>query len=310
MHRAGTAAIAVLVICCGGSDSDDKTAKVTNRAPLIESVVIHPSSPTRPDALSAAVRAQDPDRDPLELEVVWYRNGAAHPGGGEQSTKPFSFDKGDRVHAVARVSDGNEQVTRRSEGVVIQNSAPQVTGLRLTPDTALGSDSIRALAQGTDVDGDELEYRYRWYVGGAQLGTEGPELPPNTLKRDDQVYVEAAAFDGTDLGPWVQSDALRIGNSAPAITTQPGYTLDSDGFYQYAVNARDPDGDAPLRYELIEAPPGMSVDPASGVVRWNVPRDAAGRYTIELSVSDPYGASTLQRYSLDLSWGAPPADTR
>ncbi len=309
MLRVGAAVIATLCICCGGGDSADSNAPAENRPPVIESVAILPAAPSTADSLSLVARAQDPDRDGVELEVVWYRNGARYPNDGRHSVKPFSFDRGDRIHAVAHASDGKDRVSRRTDTIVIGNSVPQVTSIRLVPETALATDAIRALVEATDIDGDPIEYRYRWYVGDESLDVPGPELPELSAIRDDRVSLEVAGFDGTDLGPWARSDALRIGNSAPAITTQPAYTLNSEGAYQYAVNASDPDGDAPLKYELIDSPAGMRVDPASGVVTWMVPRDANGTYSIELSVSDPHGARTLQRYSLDLSWGSDPADT-
>ncbi len=309
MSRVGTAAIAILCICCGSSDSTDSAAPSENRPPQIESIAVLPVAPTIEDGLSLAARVQDPDLDSVALDVQWYRNGAPHQNASRQSTKPFSFEKGDRIYAIAVANDGQETVSRRSPEVVIENSPPQVTSLRLSPETALAIDTIRVIAQATDVDGDPIEYRYRWYIDGERLDTEGSELPPGLAKRENRVSVEVAAFDGTDQGPWIASAALRIGNSAPSITTQPAYALNSDGVYDYAVNALDPDGDRPLTYELLQAPSGMRVDSASGIVTWAVPRDANGAFSIELSVSDPYGARTLQRYSLDLSWGTSPAAT-
>ena len=309
MSRVGTAAIAILCIHCGSSDSTDSAAPSENRPPLIESIAILPVAPTIEDGLSLAARVQDPDLDSVALDVQWYRNGAPHQNASRQSTKPFAFEKGDRIYAIAVANDGQETVSRRSPEVVIENSPPQVTSLRLSPETALAIDTIRVIAQATDVDGDPIEYRYRWYIDGERLDAEGSELPPELAKRENRVSVEVAAFDGTDQGPWIASAALRIGNSAPSITTQPAYALNSDGVYEYAVNALDPDGDRPLTYELLQAPSGMRVDSASGIVTWAVPRDANGAFSIELSVSDPYGARTLQRYSLDLSWGTSPAAT-
>jgi hypothetical protein len=309
MSRVGAAIIAILCICCGGGDSADSAAPSENRPPQIESIAILPAAPTTADSLSLASRVQDPDLDSVVLDVQWYQNGALYHNASRQSTKPFSFKKGDRIYAIAVANDGRETVSRRSPEVVIENSPPQVTSLRLSPETALAIDPIRVIVQATDVDGDPTEYRYRWYLDGERLATEGSELPAEIAKRENRVSVEVAAFDGTDQGPWISSAALRIGNSAPSITTQPAYALNSDGVYEYAVNAVDPDGDRPLTYELLQSPPGMRVGSASGIVTWAVPRDANGAFSIELSVSDPYGARTLQRYSLDLSWGTSPAAT-
>ncbi len=307
MSRTGAAVVATLCICCGGDDSPDVTVAAENRPPRIDTASLLPRDPAASDSLSLAVRVQDPDRDDVSLEVAWYRNGGLHHRGVAQSLKPFSFVKGDRVYVVVQASDGIDSTSRSSEEVLIGNTAPQITSLGLSPETALADDVIRANVGATDIDGDEMEYRYRWYVDDSRIDAKGAELPPRTARRANRVSVEVAGFDGTELGRWVRSDALLVGNSAPGITTQPTYTLNTDGLYQYAVNAIDPDGDQPLTYELLQAPSGMLVDATSGIVTWAVPRDANGSFQIELSVSDPHGARTLQRYSLDLSWGTSPA---
>ncbi len=307
MLRTCSAVIAALCLCCGGADSPDATVEHENRPPHIDTASLLPRAPTASDSLSVAVRVQDPDRDEVGLEVAWYRNGGFHQKGVAQSLKPFSFAKGDRIHVVVHASDGVDSVSRSSEAVLIGNTAPQIISLDLSPETALADDVIRANVGASDIDGDEIEYRYRWYVDDSRIDSQGAQLPPRTATRADRVSVEVAGFDGTDLGRWVRSDALLIGNSAPSITTQPTYTLNADGLYQYAVNAVDADGDQPLTYELLEAPSGMRVGVTSGIVAWEVPRDANGSFQIELSVSDPHGARTLQRYSLDLSWETRPA---
>src|SRR4029453_15545264 len=85
------------------------------------------------------------------------------------------------------------------------------------------------------------------------------------------------------------------------------YELGASGHYSYDVAAKDPDGDEPLRYELLQGPPGMSVDVSEGRVTWAVPADAKGTYEVELAVSDGYGGRTLQHYALALDWNeAPP----
>ncbi len=307
MSRTGAAVVAALCMCCGGGDSPDTTVATENHPPHIDMVALLPRAPAASDSLSVALRVQDPDRDNVSLEVAWYRNTGLHHRGVAQSLKPFSFAKGDRIYAVVHASDGTNSVSRSSEEVLIGNTAPQITSLGLSPETALADDVVRANVGAADIDGDEIEYRYRWYVDDSRIDAQRAELPARTAKRANRVSVEVAGFDGTDLGRWVRSDTLLVGNSAPGITTQPTYALNADGLYQYAVNAVDPDGDQPLTYELLQAPSGMGVDATSGIVTWAVPRDANGSFKIELSVSDPHGARTLQRYSLDLSWGTSPA---
>ncbi|CAA0121101.1 tRNA(Glu)-specific nuclease WapA [Halioglobus japonicus] len=66
--------------------------------------------------------------------------------------------------------------------------------------------------------------------------------------------------------------------------------------YLYQLEAYDPDGD-PITYSLISGPPEMSLDP-SGLLTWQTTSTDAGRYKIELEVSDPSGARATQTYDL------------
>jgi hypothetical protein len=122
------------------------------------------------------------------------------------------------------------------------------------------------------------------------------------------VVVQVRATDGSNPSPWVASAPLTLANAAPKITTQPDYTLTGSAQYSYEVAAKDPDGDRPLKYELVQGPPGMVVDIVNGRVTWRVPATAKGVYPIELAVSDPYGGKTTQSYSLSVGWNDVPAN--
>ncbi len=178
--------------------------------------------------------------------------------------------------------------------------------MRLSPDTAIATDVLTAHVDGGDVDGDVVEYRYRWQVNAETIAVEAATLPPGTVVRGDEVSVAVAGNDGRETGRWISSAPIRIGNAAPLISTEPVYTLGEGGLYQYDVAASDPDGDAPLVYELLRGPDGMTVDGSTGTVSWRLPAGADGLFPIELSVSDPHGARTLQRYALELYWEPPP----
>ncbi len=77
-----------------------------------------------------------------------------------------------------------------------------------------------------------------------------------------------SAFEGTvftasfDLPP-----DLQPGNRSPVIAGRPTVTPGLGDNYVYDIEAEDPDGEDPI-YELTDGPEGMTVDPATGTVRW------------------------------------------
>jgi hypothetical protein len=279
-----------------------------NSPPVVEMLEIMPAEPSVADLLSVSLEAHDDDRDRLHVSYEWYVNGQRLPGVEGETLEPGRLRRGDRVHVVARVGDGSEEIEERSEPVSIGNALPRLQAVRITPPQATTSDVLSAEVQAVDPDGDPIEYQHRWLINGQLVeGAASSRLEAGKAVRGDEVSVQIAARDGSGQTEWISSEVLRMGNAAPEITTRPVYELAGSALYRYEVQGRDPDGDRPLRYELLTGPPGMTVEAASGVVSWEVPSDAQGSYEVELGVSDPHGARTLQRYALDVNWQASPA---
>ncbi|MEW6269719.1 MAG: PASTA domain-containing protein [Thermodesulfobacteriota bacterium] len=69
--------------------------------------------------------------------------------------------------------------------------------------------------------------------------------------------------------------------------------------YVYDCDATDPDLDT-LTYALLEGPPGMQVDPASGVVTWTPTSLDVGTHTVEIRVEDGRGGVDQQQYQLEV----------
>jgi hypothetical protein len=322
MKRVIASAITLLCVACGGPSEEPaigtpgaKPASSeparANEPPVISKAAIEPEDAGASTELEVAVIAKDPDRDRVSVEIEWYRNGVLVEGQSQTTVPPGTFSRGDRIYAIAFVSDGVHDVSAQTAAISLGNAAPTLRRVRITPPQASALDVLQAEAEVEDLDGDEVELRYRWYRNGQPIAdATGPRLSSGTGHRGEQIAVQVQATDGDAEGPWVGSTPVVLANAAPGITTQPNYALSGSGQYSYEVAAVDPDGDRPLKYELIQGPPGMSVDVASGRVTWRVPADAKGVYPIEVAVSDPYGGKTTQQYSLAVDWGQAPAAAR
>jgi hypothetical protein len=312
-------AIALGCVACGGSDEKQApaaprkdafgaTQRGENQPPVIESAVVTPQTPGVSNTLKLEVVARDPDQDRLRTSYTWYRNGELMPDETNESVSAGTFNRGDRVYAVATVTDGKEEVTRQSTAVAIGNAAPTVLSVRISPTPANTLSLLQADANAQDPDGDPTELSYRWLKNGELIpNASNARLEPGVAHRGDRVAVQVSVTDGSDTSEWVSSPQVVLENSSPAITTQPNYELSGNGQYSYEIGAKDPDGDSPLKYEVVSGPPGMTVDVTGGRVTWKVPADAKGTYPIELAVSDPYGGRTSQNYSLAVDWNEPPA---
>ncbi len=127
----------------------------------------------------------------------------------------------------------------------------------------------------------------------AQLGLVGkegelqtaPGIPYRTF--DIQTDILPIDFGSRDI-------AL---SEPPRFTTQPVTAAIAPGEYQYQSFAQSPSG-KPMSYALAVGPQGMSIDPSSGLVRWNPIASNAGDSEVILKATDADGKLTLQRYTI------------
>ncbi|WP_455371835.1 hypothetical protein, partial [Petrachloros mirabilis] len=127
------------------------------------------------------------------------------------------------------------------------NHPPVVRSATIVPSpvTLATAPTVRVEAQ--DVDRNALSFKYRWLVNGQVLAGQTKEtLPPELLKRGDQVAVEVLPFDGSVDGEPFMTQPVVVGNTPPIVSH---ITVDFD----HAVRGRqllaevavhDPDHDA------------------------------------------------------------------
>jgi hypothetical protein len=305
--------MALAIAGCGGEGTAPSAGKspsgdeAPNQPPQILSLRLLPDDPRPSDRIAIVLEARDPERDALEIEIEWYLNDSLVHAGPELEMPRMELVRGDQLYAVVYARDSEHEVEAETDSLEVANQPPRITRLELVPTTPSGVDHMMAVPAGLDPEGDSLEYVFRWRKNGRELeGQVGEVLEPDQFRRGDEIRVEVAAFDGIERGHFVSSATVVVQNSAPIILSEPSYEMAGSRRYQYAVKAEDPDGDLPLRYEILEGPDDMRIDIVTGLVTWSVPESASGAFDIELSVQDSHGGRTLQRYALDIRWEEPP----
>ncbi len=192
-----------------------------------------------------------------------------------------------------------------TEGVRVINTPPLVRSIRIEPFPPFKDSRIRADVDAYDPDGDPLSLTYRWFVNGREIfGEYGPELHYKGLKKGDKIRVEVSVSDGEAEERSFSSKEITIANSPPRIVSDPPAFLTKDNTYIYQVKAYDPDND-PLTYELLEGPPGMRIDPNTGIIKWRVTEKDVGEVRVEISANDGDGGKGLQRFILRVGKGSP-----
>jgi len=260
-----------------------------------------PIVPGRP--VQAQVDANDPDGDPVTFRHQWFANGQPITGETGSTLLPTMLKRGDQLTVEVVPLDGKAEGTPvRSAPATMPNSPPEALRLIVEPAQPHIGDQIKVEVEGRDQDGDSIAYAYRWFrnekpvEGGAgdqaTLGTTG-------FARGDVVLVEIMPHDATDQGRPFRSPPLTIVNRHPTITSTPPIAL-KEGRFEYAVIAVDQEGD-PLTYSLEAAPPGMTIDTATGRIEWRVSPGTKGSHRVRVVVRDPYEGQGVQEFNLDFA---------
>jgi hypothetical protein len=126
------------------------------------------------------------------------------------------------------------------------NHPPVVKLVSILPSPLTLSGPLTIQVEAQDPDLNTIEFRYRWLVNGNVLtGQTRETLPPELLKRGDQVIVEVTPFDGMVEGAPFRSASVPVMNTAP-ILSHLSVDIDHEaqgGRLLAKVDVVDPDSD-------------------------------------------------------------------
>jgi len=133
-----------------------------------------------------------------------------------------------------------------------ENRPPRIDWLNLDPPEPSPGETIRARVRAQDPEGDKMELRFEWEVGGLPRMETGPTLSLEGLAKGSEISVVAVASDGiADSEPVRMS--TRIRNRRPQLTQAkivPWEGVARGDSLTVEPGGTDPDGDLlSYRYE-------------------------------------------------------------
>ncbi|APZ93100.1 putative Ig domain-containing protein [Fuerstiella marisgermanici] len=144
----------------------------------------------------------------------------------------------------------------------------------------------------TSPDQDEIEF----------LDSKG-EIIFSTRDQNAEVGpdFDTDRFVGAVADPSRPIHAVRVINADPngsgRLELDELLFVPAQATYEYQVEALDPDFD-PIRYQLDEAPSGMIVNAATGLISWAPGADDVGTHTVRVTAADGRGGTATQEYQL------------
>lgn len=259
-----------------------------NSKPYIVNVSTSSPQPLSDKDFKIDVTASDLDKDKIVLKYEWYLNNELLNGIVDNVLPKENFKKGDLIKVVITPSDEKEEGEPYIiDNLIVKNSPPKVKEVKIFPSVATLNDTIKVSAEGEDIDGDEVNFKYHWILNGEEIqeNRDSPELVTKKFcKKGDSLWVGVVPNDGEEDGEVVISEVVTIQNSPPIITSLPPKII-KDNVFIYNVMATDADEDV-LEYRLKESPEGMVIDKDTGLIKWTIGENEVKNATITIQVSD------------------------
>ncbi|MFA6984719.1 MAG: Ig-like domain-containing protein [Arenimonas sp.] len=198
-------------------------------------------------------------------------------------------------------TDTQEFTVLVSAGVDSGNHPPSVSSI---PETAALIDQAYVYALvASDLDGDALSYTLQTAPSGMTIDASTGAVtwtPTSTQAGLNPVSIVVSDGRGGTATHSFSILASTVpaggtGNRPPSITSDPLTLVTLGQTYRYYLIAVDADGDT-LTYQLAEAPPGMTIDPSTGVLAWTP--SALGPVSVSVRVDDGRGGASMQSFAV------------
>ncbi len=187
------------------------------------------------------------------------------------------------------------------------NYAPKIVEAKIVPDPAYANTDLEVAIKAEDPEGDLINLKYQWITfdnsGPVRKAENFEGETTSTLSHDkfvhgDVVAVRIIPFDWNGAeGQMYQSQLVVIKNSPPEIISSPPENI-AGSLFTYPVKVKDLDND-PITFSLSDdAPKGMTIDPATGLIEWTLSPGATGAFPARVNGNDGHGGTCYQRFTI------------
>jgi hypothetical protein len=162
-------------------------------------------------------------------------------------------------------------------------------------------DGFIAVIEYDGEDGGSTGFIYDWKHNGDDItGANEEKLEwKEGFKKGDTITLSVTPYSDLGAGVLSAEGSFTIPNSPPVITSEPDGSFE-EGRFSYIVEAHDPDGDS-IDFSLRNAPRGMTIEPAAGLILWEYGEKDAGDYKVTVIVTDSEGAQSRQELTLSIN---------
>lgn len=223
------------------------TVTIGNTPPTPPVVDVTPDSPVTTNDLicTVTIASIDADDDSIMYIYKWYKNGVLQPALTTSTVDSIHTSKGEVWRCNVTASDGTAESPIASDQVTIQNLAPTVPVVDVTPNLPVTTDNLVCIitTTSTDADGDLIIYLYAWYKNGVvQSGLTTNTAAASYTSKGEVWRCVVTPNDGEADGPSAQ-DEVTIQNSVPVLRAIGDQNTDEMVNLIFSIIAYDLDND-------------------------------------------------------------------
>ncbi len=175
---------------------------IGNTPPELLSLGTQPSEPRSDEDITVVYEATDADDDPLDVQVQWILNTTIRSS--EETLSAVHTTRGEIWLVEATLLDGGGVEPTGSHEVTIENALP-AGAISIDPESPTTIDSLTAIVEGTDNDGDSISWTLAWFIDGIEHGSNST-LSWTTTSRGQEIVAQGLPFDGFEEGEMVSSE--------------------------------------------------------------------------------------------------------
>jgi hypothetical protein len=178
-----------------------------NQPPTAPVVEVTPANPLTTNGIACTMTtpAEDPEDDALVYTFSWQVNGvdAGIEDAKKSAISPDMTTRDETWTCVAVAHDGTQYGPGGTASVVIGNTPPTAPEVSVHPGAPQLTNDLECFIEGDsyDADGDRIEYRMEWLLGGGPSGITGDEVLFLNTSVGDEWTCRVVPTDGTDEGP-------------------------------------------------------------------------------------------------------------
>ncbi|MCT7981582.1 putative Ig domain-containing protein, partial [Laspinema olomoucense] len=164
------------------------------------------------------------------------------------------------------------------------NSIPSFISTAPT-DTIEVGEAFKYQANALDADAEPLTYELTLFPEGMNINPESGTIVWRPTEEQTGTFEAIVRVSDPSGGIDLQYFQVEVvpPNSPPTFTTPSPTSIQPQRgkLFEYRLNALDADGDADIRYELVNPPTGVTLNPDTGILRWTPSQTGEFQFTVK-----------------------------